>query len=116
MKGCPQNPDRHAEGDVWIHVHLVAEAMAALPAWRELPEDDRQLLFAAALLHDVAKPACTRVEHDGRISSRGHSWRGAVQARRILWRLGAPFAARGGVWALLRHAPRPLFLARREDP
>ncbi len=116
MKGCPQNPDRHAEGDVWTHVHLVAEGMAALPAWRELPDDDRRLLFAAALLHDVAKPACTRVEHDGRISSRGHSWRGAVQARRILWRLGVPFAEREAVCAIVRHHLVPFFLADSENP
>src|SRR5438874_11259838 len=76
MRGCPQNPDRHAEGDVWSHVHLVAEAMAANLVWRDLPESERRILFAAALLHDVSKPACTRIEPDGRITARGHSWRG----------------------------------------
>ena len=116
MRGCPQNPDRHAEGDVWAHVHLVAEAMAALPAWRELPEGDRRILFAAALLHDVAKPACTRTEHDGRISSRGHSWRGAVHARRILWRFGMPFEDREKVCAIVRHHLVPFFLADSERP
>jgi predicted kinase len=116
MKGCPQNPDRHAEGDVWIHVHLVTEAMVALPAWRDLPEADRRILFAAALLHDVAKPACTRIDHDGRISSRGHSWRGAVLARRILWRLGIPFAEREAVCAIVRHHLVPFFLADSEHP
>ena len=116
LKGCPQNPDRHAEGDVWIHVHLVCEAMAALPAWRERPADERRALFAAALLHDVAKPACTRVEHDGRISSRGHSWRGAVRARAILWRLGVPFAEREAVCATVRHHLVPFFLADSENP
>jgi predicted kinase len=116
LKGCPQNPVRHAEGDVWTHVHLVAEAMTALPAWRELPEADRRVLFAAALLHDVAKPACTRTESDGRISSRGHSWRGAVHARRLLWRLGMPFAEREAVCAIVRHHLVPFFLADSERP
>jgi predicted kinase len=116
LKGCPQNPVRHAEGDVWIHVHLVCEAMVGLPAWRELPEHERQILFAAALLHDVAKPACTRVETDGSISSRGHSWRGAVRARQILWRRGLPFAAREQVAALVRHHLVPFFLADSENP
>lgn len=116
MRGCPQNPDRHAEGDVWTHVHLVSEAMAALPAWRDLPEADRRVLFACALLHDVAKPACTRVEPDGRISSRGHSWRGAVRARNILWRLGVPFAEREAVCAIVRHHLVPFFLVDSENP
>ena len=116
LKGCPQNPERHAEGDVWIHVHLVCEAMAALPAWRQLPQDERQILFTGGLLHDVAKPACTRIDPDGAISSRGHSWRGAVRARQILWRRGMPFAQREQVAALVRHHLVPFFLADSEDP
>jgi predicted kinase len=116
MRGCPQNPDRHAEGDVWSHVHLVAESMVALPAWRELPETERRTLFAAALLHDVAKPACTRIEADGRVSARGHSWRGAVRARGILWRFGVPFAEREAVCAIVRHHLVPFFLADSENP
>jgi len=116
MKGCPQNPDRHAEGDVWVHVHMVAEAMNALPAWRELPESDRRILFAAALLHDVAKPACTRVDAEGRVSARGHTWRGAVRARNILWRLGVSFAEREQVCAIVRHHLVPFFLADSENP
>lgn len=116
MKGCPQNADRHAEGDVWNHVHLVTEAMVALPAWRELPENDRRILFFSALLHDVAKPACTRVEQDGRISARGHSWRGAVRARSILWRLGMPFHEREQVCATVRHHLVPFFLVDSSNP
>jgi predicted kinase len=116
MKGCPQNPDRHAEGDVWAHVHLVAESMVALPAWRALPDDERRILFAAALLHDVAKPACTRVDGDGRVSARGHSWRGAVRTREVLWRLGVPFAEREAVCAIVRHHLVPFFLADSENP
>jgi predicted kinase len=116
MKGCPQNPDRHAEGDVWIHVHLVVEALVGLLAWRELPEPDRRTLFLAALLHDVAKPACTRIEQDGRITARGHTWRGAVLARRILWRAGVPFAEREAVCAIVRHHLVPFFLADSEHP
>ncbi len=116
MRGCPQNPERHAEGDVWTHVHLVVEAMVAQPEWRELPECERRILFAAALLHDVAKPACTRIEPDGRISARGHSWRGAVRARNILWRLGVPFAEREAVCAIVRHHLVPFFLADSQNP
>jgi len=116
MRGCPQNPDRHAEGDVWAHVHLVSAAMAAMPAWRELPETDRRILFSAALLHDVSKPACTRIEPNGRVSARGHAWRGAVKTRGILWRLGVPFAEREAVCAIVRHHLVPFFLADSENP
>jgi predicted kinase len=115
LKGCPQDPVRHAEGDVWIHVRMVCTEMAALPAWRDLPPDDRRVVFAAALLHDVAKPACTRLDPDGRLSARGHAWRGAIMARRILWRLGVPFEPRERVCALVRHHLVPLYLLERED-
>jgi len=116
MRGCPQHPERHAEGDVWTHVHLVTEAMVALPAWRQLPESERRILFAAALLHDVSKPACTRVESDGRITARGHSWRGAIRSRNILWRCNVPFAEREAICAIVRHHLVPFFLAESENP
>jgi predicted kinase len=116
LRGCPQDPTRHAEGDVWTHVRMVCEAMAAMPAWRSLPEIERKILFTAALLHDVAKPACLRTEADGRVTSRGHSWRGAIMARRILWRMSVPFIYREQITALVRHHLVPLYLTDREDP
>ena len=72
-------------------------------------------VFAAALLHDVAKPACTRTDPDGRITSRGHSRRGSILARQILWRLGVPFALREQVAALVRHHQVPYYLVDRAD-
>jgi predicted kinase len=68
------------------------------------------------LLHDVAKPACTRDEPDGRISSRGHARRGAIQARTLLWRLGATFSFREQVAALIRHHQVPFHLLSDDDP
>lgn len=114
MKDCLQDPGFHAEGDVWIHVRMVCEALANLKSWRDLSDADRELLFAAALLHDVAKPLCTRYE-EGRITSRGHSQRGAIQARRILWESGADFEAREQVCALVRYHQAPFYLINRTD-
>lgn len=114
MKHCPQDPVFHAEGDVWIHVRMVCEALTSLKKWCDLVDADRELLFAAALFHDVAKPLCTRYE-DGRITSRGHSQRGAIQARRILWENGADFEAREQVCALVRYHQAPFYLINRVD-
>jgi predicted kinase len=114
MKECPQDPVFHAEGDVWIHVRMVCEALRNLDEWQTLPDPERQTLFAAALLHDVAKPACTRVE-GGRITSRGHSQLGAIQARRILWQQGADFQRREQVCALIRYHQAPFYLIHRPD-
>jgi predicted kinase len=115
LAGCPQDPVYHAEGDVWVHTRMVCEALAGMPAWRSLPQAERQAVFTAALLHDVAKPACTRPDADGRITSRGHSRRGAILTRQILWRLGAPFGVREQIVALVRHHQVPYYLVDRPD-
>jgi predicted kinase len=114
MRGCPQDPAHHAEGDVWVHVRMVCEALAGMGAWRGLPDVEREIVFAAGLLHDVAKPSCTRHE-DGRITSRGYSPRGAIDARRILWDLKVDFAAREQVCGLVRHHQSPFHLINRAD-
>jgi predicted kinase len=114
MRGCVQDPTFHAEGDVWTHVRMVCEALANPSEWRSRPKQEREIVFAAALLHDQAKPSCTR-EESGRITSRGHSTRGAIDARRILWEMGADFVAREQVCALIRYHQSPFHLVSRED-
>lgn len=116
MAGTPQDPIHHAEGDVAIHTAMVCRAMAALPAFRDLDEEARTTAFASALLHDVAKPDCTRTADDGRVTSHGHSVRGAIAARRIMYTMNAPFAIREQVAALVRHHQAPFWLLEREDP
>jgi hypothetical protein len=59
---CPQDPVHHAEGDVGTHTRMVCEELVSLPAWRDLSEADRLVVFLGALLHDIAKPASTREE------------------------------------------------------
>jgi hypothetical protein len=107
MRGIPQDPVHHAEGDVWIHTSMVLDALCQIPEWRALGALERETVFAASLLHDVAKPRCTKTEPDGHISSRGHSVRGAVLARRLLWRMGSPFAQREAICALIRYHQVP---------
>ncbi|HSO39215.1 MAG TPA: AAA family ATPase [Labilithrix sp.] len=116
MDGTPQDPVHHAEGDVAIHTRLVCSAMAGLAAFRDLDDDSRLVAFAGALLHDVAKPDCTRSDDDGRVTAHGHSVRGAMHARRLLWRLGMPFAMREQVVGLVRHHQAPFWLLERADP
>jgi putative nucleotidyltransferase with HDIG domain len=114
LAGCPQDSLHHAEGDVYVHTQMVVKALTCIPAWRALPRPEREIVFAAALLHDVAKPACTRFE-EGRITSRGHSRRGAIMARSMLWSLGLPMEMREQVVNLIRHHQIPFFLIDRPD-
>jgi predicted kinase len=116
MRDCPQEPQYHAEGDVWTHTRMACDVLASLSGFRERSRDEQALLFTTVLLHDMAKPACTRLDLDGRISSRGHARRGAIQARELLWHLGAPFAFREQVAALIRHHQVPFHLFDDPDP
>jgi poly(A) polymerase len=51
MKGVPQPPQFHPEGDVWIHTLLMIEG---------LPEGTSSTLAWGVLLHDVGKPPTFR--------------------------------------------------------
>lgn len=115
LADCPQQPEYHGEGNVGIHTRMVCEALAALPGWRALPEDEREVVWAAALLHDVAKPECTR-EENGRWVAPGHARKGAVRAREILWLMDFPLQRREAVTALVKHHMVPGWLLEREEP
>jgi hypothetical protein len=114
LRSCPQDSIYHQEGDVWIHTRMVVESLAALDSWRTLPDNERFILFTAALLHDVAKPSCTRLDQ-GRVTSKGHSQRGAIDTRRLLWEMEAPFAVREQICALVEHHQAPFHLIERDD-
>jgi predicted kinase len=115
LRECPQDPIHHAEGNVWIHTGMVLEALAADTRFADFSEPERDILWAAAVLHDVAKPETTEVQADGRVTAKGHSARGALRARRILWELGMPFARREEVCGLIRYHQMPFFLIERDD-
>jgi len=80
----PQNPRWHGEGDVLAHTRMVCEKLLALPEYRAEPPGVQQLLFVAALLHDIGKIPCT-VQEDGEWTSPNHAVVGAQMARRFLW-------------------------------
>ncbi|HLJ81705.1 MAG TPA: AAA family ATPase, partial [Ktedonobacterales bacterium] len=122
MAGVPQEPAYHAEGDVLTHTRMVAETLAGLDEWRALAaEAERTMLFAAALLHDVAKPVCTRIETDGRVISPRHAHVGGTMARALLWAgdgldTAPPFPMRETVSRLVRYHGLPLWFFEKPDP
>ncbi len=118
LKGCQQDPIYHAEGDVLIHTKMVCKALIYSPNWRQLPQQERSMLFAAALLHDVAKPAFTKIEADGRISSKGHARQGARMVRQILSQFDPPvqFSIRETVCAIVQFGSLPIWLLDKPNP
>ena len=110
LADTPQDPIYHAEGDVWIHTCLVVEALLAQPAYQQASAEQRFVLFFAALLHDIAKPDTTVIDKDtGRIGQPGHSRRGAVDARLLLWRAGVPFELREQICRIIAVHQVPFF-------
>lgn len=115
MIGVQQEPEFHGEGDVEVHTRMVCESLAADPLWQGLsnpaPTMIMDLIFAGALLHDVAKPDCSKFE-DGRWVSPKHSPIGEKMARGLLWqgKAGAvpPFRLREYICKLVRHHGLPL--------
>ena len=95
LRGTPQDPRWHPEGDVWRHTLHALDALADDEAWRAADEPSRTAWSLAVLLHDAGKPACTRRERRGGeevIVSPGHDTAGVPLAQAFLDRIGAPAA------------------------
>ncbi len=75
MKGVPQPPEFHPEGDVWTHTLIMLEGL----------QSPTPALALGVLLHDVGKPGTFRVAD--RIRFDGHVELGERIAREILNRL-----------------------------
>ncbi len=99
----------HAEGDVWTHTQMVCDELLGLKEYKEASERDKFVMFYAALLHDISKPACTKFEEDGRITSAGHSKRGATDTRIMLWKADVPFDVREDIVNIIATHQVPFF-------
>ena len=121
MAETMQNPFWHGEGDVWTHTKMVCSALAGLPDFRGLSERKRQEVFLAALLHDIGKIPCTRME-EGAWVSPGHGMVGAKMAREWLWGAyglcGAPESRcfRETVCNLIRYHSMPVHVIGQKEP
>ena len=84
LVGCPQEPEWHPEGDVWVHTLLVVdEARLRID---DLDKPRQLALMLGALVHDVGKPPTTAFV-DGRIRSIDHEQQGVAPATAVLDRL-----------------------------
>ena len=84
LAGCPQEPEWHPEGDVWMHtLQVVDEARARVD---DLPRPRQIAIMLGAICHDFGKPATTAVL-DGRIRSMDHEEQGVAPAVAFLDRL-----------------------------
>ena len=138
LRGVPQDPEWHPEGDVWVHTLMVLDAAASLRSGGTAPgaqQPDRSThppaaappaeertsspgggredlaLMLGALCHDLGKPATTQ-RVDGRIRSYRHDVAGVAPTRALLGRMAAPGALVDRVAALVEHHLAPALFVR----
>ncbi|RYZ51381.1 MAG: HD domain-containing protein [Sphingobacteriales bacterium] len=117
MEDVPQSPIHHAEGDVATHTRMVLDAMEQLSEYKALPEEDRELLWMAALMHDIEKRSTTFTDEHGDIVSPGHAKKGALTARQLLFTgFNLPFETREQIVNLVRYHGLPIWLMHKPDP
>jgi predicted kinase len=117
MDHVPQDPVHHAEGNVAIHTRMVLEALQQLEGFKNLPVQQQEILWAAALLHDVEKRSTTVHEADESITSNGHSKKGAMTSRFILYaQQRAPYTIREQIVQLVRFHGQPIWAIEKRDP
>ena len=81
LDGCPQEPEWHPEGDVWVHTLHCLDAFAK----ERIGEDWEDLVIGFAVLcHDLGKPRTTKIGEDGRIRSPMHEPEGEAPTRSFL--------------------------------
>ncbi len=105
---CPQEPEWHPEGDVFIHTKLCLDEAVKLSA--DLSREKRITVMLATLCHDLGKPLTTEVQ-GGRIRSLGHDSAGLEPTRVLLDKLGlytlAGYDVRSQILALVHEHLRP---------
>ena len=92
LRGTPQEPAWHPEGDVFTHTQHCLDALVALPTWPDANLGRRRRLMFAVLAHDFGKPSTTRREEKHgalRWTSAGHEAAGGPLTQTFLWRIGA---------------------------
>ncbi|MDB6094735.1 MAG: Polynucleotide adenylyltransferase region [Verrucomicrobia bacterium] len=104
LRGTPQEPEWHPEGDVFTHTQHCLDALAGLREWKDSEPARRRRLMLAVLAHDFGKPATTsHADRRGQMRwiSPGHEAAGGPIAEIFLRRIGAPLELAAPVCALV---------------
>ena len=117
MHNVQQDNIHHAEGDVAIHTQMVLHELINLKEYQDLDVIAKEIIWTAALLHDVEKRSTTIMEENGSISSPNHAKKGALTARQILFtEFNISFNSREQIVGLVRFHGLPLWLMHKPNP
>ena len=75
LRGVPQNPQNHPEGDAFEHTLLTINNAAMIASRENLSLEDRLILILSATLHDIGKSLATefKLENGERVNYREYS-------------------------------------------
>lgn len=114
---CPQEPEWHPEGDVWVHTLMVLDE--SRQRIDDLDHPRKVAVMLGAVCHDLGKPPTTAFI-DGRIRSMEHEQAGLEPAGRLLDRLNihtiAGFDVRAQVLGIVAHHLKPLAFFKSVTP
>ncbi|MBA2304721.1 MAG: HD domain-containing protein [Acidobacteria bacterium] len=117
LVGCPQEPEWHPEGDVWVHTLMVIDE--ARTRIDDLDHARQVAVMLGAVCHDLGKPSTTAFS-EGRIRSINHEQAGVEPATAVLDRLNVHtlggFDVRKQVVGITAHHLKPGMFARSKTP
>jgi tRNA nucleotidyltransferase (CCA-adding enzyme) len=117
LVGCPQEPEWHPEGDVWVHTLMVIDQ--ARTRIDDLDRPRQVAMMLGAVCHDLGKPATTAFI-DGRIRSIDHEQAGVAPATAVLDRLNIHtlegFDVRREVLGITAHHLKPGMFGMSKTP
>lgn len=111
LEQVAQDKIYHAEGNVLTHTKMVCEELVNMKELKELEQSEKEILFLAALFHDIGKTITTK-EEDGRIISPNHAVKGSMIVRNLFYKKygeSIVCTARESVVNLIRYHGLPLF-------
>lgn len=89
IRGVPQSPIWHPEGDVEIHTQQAADVAAERALAEGLDTSETRVAVMGAICHDFGKSVSTKIDEQGNITSAGHDEEGQPIAQAFLERIGA---------------------------
>lgn len=95
---------------------MVLEALQQSAAYQSLSALEKEIVWAAALLHDVEKRSTSVDEGEGRVSAKGHARKGEYTARTILYReLSCSLPYSGTDCVFSRYHGVPIWIMEKPD-
>jgi tRNA nucleotidyltransferase (CCA-adding enzyme) len=117
LVGCPQEPEWHPEGDVWVHTLMVIDQARTRIADLDKPRQIAVML--GAVCHDLGKPPTTAFV-DGRIRSIDHEQAGVPPSEALLDRLNIQtiggYDVRAQVFGVVAQHLKPLAFFKSVTP